>query len=73
MIYFCFQSLISPIRDKMQERPQAPGEQAQPHEADVPDQGMDGNTGHLPGQQQARALRPLLLQRPAIVVKNYLK
>ena len=57
----------------MQERPQDPGEKAQPHEADVPDQGMNGNTGHLPGKQQARALRPLLLQRPAIVVKNYLE
>ena len=57
----------------MQERPYEPGDQAQPHEADVPDQGVESKAGHLPGQQQTSALRPLLLQRPAIVVKDYLK
>ena len=57
----------------MQQRPQYPGEQTQAHKADVPDQGVDSEAGHLPGQQQTRALRPLLLQGPAIVVKDYLK
>ena len=56
----------------MKEGSDDPGEEAQPHEADVPDQGVDGEAGHLPGQQQPRALRPLQLQRPAVVLENYL-